>query len=493
MRFNRVPIRTIALLSLLIAGCASDPALQTAANDVPAPAPEPEPAPIEIAELVEADPAPMPDPDLWQRIRDGFNFPPEEEHARVQYWLQFYAGRFDHLENATENARPFLWHVVEEIKSRGLPLELALLPIVESSYNPTAYSYAHASGMWQFMPYTARRFGLHEDWWYDGRRDVLRSTSAALDYLELLHERYDDWLLALAAYNAGEGRVDRALARSPKHDFWSLDLPRETENYVPKLLALKGLLQEPECFAFEWPRLPNEPVTELVSLPGQVELAIAAQMMGIPESELRDLNPAVRQWATHPEGPHRLLVPIDRVARLQAALKERGADNLVSWRRHRIQSGETLGAIAQRYDTRVSVLRQANNLHGNLIRAGHHLLVPIGENVTPPPRLAGGGTTYTVTRGDSLWRIGRRFGVSVADLRRWNGLSANAVLRPGQRLAIGSGGGDGERQYRVRRGDSLWKIARRFGIDIEDLKSWNDITGNTIRPGQQLRVLADRS
>lgn len=442
MRFNRSPSALpLALLSSLIAACALVPEPPASESAAVMPMPEPAPEPIVIAETAKPYPPPIPapEPDLWQKIREGFAMPPAAEHARIEYWQQFYATRFDHLESATGNARPFLWHVVEEIQSRNMPLELALLPIVESSYNPKAYSYAHASGVWQFMPFTARRFGLHEDWWYDGRRDVLRSTAAALDYLEWLHGRYDDWLLALAAYNAGEGRVDRALARASKHDFWALDLPRETENYVPKLLALKGLLEEPNCFAFEWPRLPDEPITRLVTLPGQVELAIAAEMMGISESELRALNPAMRRWATHPDGPHRLLVPGDRVQRLQAGLRERGVDELVSWRRHRIRPGDTLSTIAQRYGTRVAVLREANDLRGTLIRAGQHLLVPVGESTSPPPRFADGKTVYTVARGDSLWRI-----------------------------------------------------ARRFGIGIDDLKSWNDITGNTIRPGQRLRVLADR-
>lgn len=481
--------RPSLVLLLSLGGCAGVAERQAAVEENEAPVPEP----VEVVETVEPAPPPPPAPpaDLWERIGTGFGFPAIEERPRVQYWVQFYAGHPERLARATGNARPFLWHIVEEIESRDMPLELALLPIVESGYDPTAYSYAHASGMWQFMPYTARRFGLRDDWWHDGRRDVLRSTGAALDYLHWLHERYDDWLLALAAYNAGEGRVDRALSRSSKKEFWALDLPRETENYVPKLLAIKALLREPVCFAVEWPRLPNEPVTELVSLPGQVELSIAADMMEMPEKELQKLNPGVRRWATHPDGPHRLLVPRDRVERLQTALEERGDDSLVSWRRHHVRRGETLSTIAQRYGTRVAVLRRANNLRGNLIRTGQHLLVPIGDATTPPPRLAGGSATYTVRRGDSLWLIGRRFGVSVAKLRYWNDLSPGEILRPGQRLAVGNRGGG--REYRVRRGDSLWTIARRFGVDVEDLKSWNNLAGNTIRPGQRLRVPADRS
>lgn len=427
------------LLALSLGGCAGGFVRQ---NDSPSSDGE------RTSETMRVDAAPIPriplptaeepaDHDLWRRIGMGFELPGESDRSEVRRWVRFYSARPDLLAKVAENARPFLWHVVEEIEARDMPLELALLPIVESGYNPTAYSYAHASGMWQFMPFTARRFGLREDWWHDGRRDVLRSTDAALNYLAWLHGRYADWLLALAAYNAGEGRVDRALARSARSDFWGLDLPRETENYVPKLLALKQLLLEAPCFAFEWPRVPNEPLTELVTLPGQVELSIAAEMLGIPASELRRINPGVRRWATHPEGPHRLLVPSDRVDELRTALAERSPEALVTWRRHRVHRGEVLGGIARRYGTSVAALRQANGLDGTLIRAGQHLLVPLGDGAaTPPP---GETTRYTVVRGDSLWRIARRFDVRVAQLRAWNGLTTGSVLRPGQRLRVRPG------------------------------------------------------
>lgn len=480
------------LLALNLGACAGDFAGRTESAVSPESAPATETvrvreAPVPRVPLPDAMP---PDNDLWRRIDRGFELSDESDRNAVRRWVQFYSSRPELLAKVAENARPFLWHVVEEIEARDMPMELALLPFVESGYNPTAYSYAHASGMWQFMPYTARRFGLREDWWYDGRRDALRSTDAALDYLAWLYNRYGDWLLALAAYNAGEGRVDRALAESPQADYWGLDLPRETENYVPKLLALKELLVEAPCFAFDWPRLPNEPLTELVTLPGQVELSIAADMMHMPASDLRKINPGVRRWATHPEGPHSLLVPSDRADELRAALAERSPEALVTWHRHHVRRGEVLSGIARRYGTNVAAIQKVNNLNGTLIRTGQYLLIPIGGEVSAPP--ADAVTRYTVVRGDSLWRIARRFDVSVAQLRAWNGLASGSVLRPGQPLAVhGRETTDG--YYRVRAGDSLWSIATRFSIAVEDLKSWNDIVDTTIRPGQRLLVRPGRS
>lgn len=498
-RMLAAPGRASLALALALAGCAGGDFTRQRA---PLIAPEQattsqagklgaEKAPADATTAKTAEPAAAMSGDLWQRIREGFALPSEADRQAVRQWVQFYAGRREHLENAAENAKPFLWHVVEAADARDLPLELALLPIVESGYDPTAYSYAHASGMWQFMPYTARRFGLREDWWHDGRRDVLRSTEAAMDYLEWLHRRYGDWLLALAAYNAGEGRVDRALERSPEDVFWALELPPQTENYVPKLLALKRLLLEPQRFDFEWPGVPDEPVTVPVELPGQVELAIAADMMGMSRDALQRINPGVRRWATHPDGPHRLLVPSDRVDRLRSALDGRAPDSLVTWRRHRVRQGEALGTIAERYGTRVAVLQEVNELNGSLIRAGQHLLIPVGgkAGTSPPPArdVSPAPDHYTVASGDSLWQIARRFDVGVDDLRRWNGLAPGAVLRPGQRLAIRAG--TGRRTYRVQSGDSLWTIARRFGVGVAQLRAWNGLPeGAVLRPGQTLTV-----
>lgn len=488
--------------------------------------------------------------DLWLRIRAGFALPAVADRPEIREWTHFYATHRDHLLGAAERARPFLWHIVEALEARGMPMELALLPIVESGFDPSARSYAGASGLWQFIPVTASRFGLERNWWYDARLDSLSATDAALDYLGWLHAEFDNWLLALAAYNCGEGCVGRALARAGARGrpqtFWTIDLPAQTDNYVPKLLALKRILSDPEAYALDWPSLANRPLTATVALPGQVELAVAAEMIGMSATALRAINPAFRRWATHPDSPHALLVPVQYADQLRTALAQADPDELVTWRRHRVARGEVLGAIAQTYGTSVSMIQQVNHLGSTLIHPGDSLLIPTGDAQAvpvPPPALAranqpllrhqvargetlwgiaqhyGVGVAqlrrwnqlsdsllrpgeellvrgaappapvkhYVVEAGDSLWGIARAFNVHVAELRSWNALPQGAVLQPGQRLEIRS---QGLVVYRVRDGDSLWAIASRFAVDIADLRAWNDLAGGGyIHPGQHLRIV----
>ncbi|MEQ9130990.1 MAG: transglycosylase SLT domain-containing protein, partial [Salinisphaeraceae bacterium] len=269
----------LMLLSLALAGCASRPAPPPAVTVAPEPMGPPAPA---IRPVVYND--------IWARIREGMALAGHEQRPEVRAWTRFYAARTRHIEEAAQRASPFIWHIAEAVEQHDMPLEIALLPIVESGFDPRANSHSSAAGLWQFMPLTASRFGLERNWWYDGRRDVLSATSAALDYLGFLHRRFDDWLLALAAYNAGEGRVGRALARAEAagqpRDFWHLDLPAETDDYVPKLLALRRLLQTPGAFDLALPTIPDRPLTEAVQLDAQIDFAVAADMIDMPAQTL---------------------------------------------------------------------------------------------------------------------------------------------------------------------------------------------------------------
>src|SRR5690606_19652767 len=256
-----------------------------------------------------------------------------------------------------------------------MPEDLALLPIVESAYHPFALSPSRASGIWQFIPGTGRRFGLKQNWWYDGRRDIVAATRAALDYLEELHREFDgDWLLALAAYNSGERNVARAVERNRSAgkaiDFWSIaaHLPRETRGYVPSLLAVAQLLAEADEYGVRWLAIDNEPYFEIVELDGQIDLATAAGLAGIDIDQLYTLNPGFNQWATDPDGPHALLVPAERASAFRAGLATLPPDQRMAWRRHEIARGETLAAIARKYGTSVDALQQTNSLKGYLIR-----------------------------------------------------------------------------------------------------------------------------
>lgn len=440
---------------LFLAGCAVPP---PAPDDGGAPVARPVEVPPETAsEPPRVDPSPTlaeiptaPRRDLWERMRRHMDLPQQENRARVTRYIRWYGRQPAHLRRVLARAEPFLYHILEEIERRELPTELLLLPVVESGYRPQVLSHGHAAGIWQFIPSTGAHFGLKQNWWYDGRRDVHAATMAALTYLEQLHRRFDgDWFLALAAYNAGQGTVARAIRRNRAlgrpTDYWHLELPRETQHYVPRLLALAELLSDPKAHGLSLPPVPNRPQVTLVRTGGQIELAVAARLAGLDVETLRTLNPGLDRWATPPEGPHHLLVPIDRAPALRAGLAELDPGQRVTWRRHRVRRGEYLGGIAARYDLPVETLRRVNDIQGDLIRAGEHLLIPGGGNAKAPERLqVVRGDTDPIVRhdvrpGDTLWALARRYGVSVTDLARWNDLNKEATLRPGQTLIIRPG------------------------------------------------------
>ncbi|HTY93700.1 MAG TPA: transglycosylase SLT domain-containing protein, partial [Steroidobacteraceae bacterium] len=253
--------------------------------------------------------------DLFDRMRAGFRLP-DSDHSAVDRELEWYAGNPDYLGRAFSRADLYLYHIVTELEARGMPLELALLPVVESAFEPYAYSASRASGLWQFIPGTGTRYNLKQDWWYDGRRDVVESTRAALDYLQALNSEFNgDWLLAIAAYNCGEQNVERAVARNQAAglptDFWNLRLPAETRAYVPKLLAMARVVAHPEHYGLSFNKIPNQPYFAKVDTQGQISMHVAAEIAGLTDAELYELNPAFHRWATDPAGPYALLVPAD--------------------------------------------------------------------------------------------------------------------------------------------------------------------------------------
>jgi len=467
--------------------------------------------------------------DLWHRARTRFVLNLEDDRPRFTRETEWYQRNQQYMDRVSDRARLYLHHIVTEVERRDLPGELAMLPVVESAYQPFAYSPARASGIWQFIPSTGRLYGLRYSWWYDGRRDVVESTRAALDYLEKLHAEFSgDWLLALAAYNSGEGNVRKAIRRNRRAgkpiDFWSLQLPRETRSYVPRLLAVSAIVADPDHYGLTLKPIPDDPYFAATQLDGQIDLALAAEMAKVSLEELYLLNPGFSRWATDPDGPHRLLLPVSSVPHFEQRLAELPADQRIRWHRHVIKSGDTLGTIAGKYRTSVSALKQANNLRGTTIRKGRSLMVPMAARSLADYRLSadmrrkmrrripgsGNKIIYRVRRGDSLWVISRRFGVSVNKLARWNGLSKRSVLRPGKRLVIwrgtapvkavtpkttkgatleGAGIPAGASVHVVRRGDNLWTIARRYRLSARDLVEWNRLDGDALlQPGQTLTL-----
>jgi len=459
--------------------------------------------------------------DLLARLRDGFALP-SVMNAKVEAELKWYARHPDYLDRVFVRAQRYMPYIADEIEQRGLPLELALLPIVESAYDPFAYSHGRAAGLWQIIPGTARRFGIRQNWWYDGRRDLVDSTRGALDYLAYLHEITDgDWLLAVASYNSGEGNVLKAVrrnkARSKPTDFWNLSLPRETESYVPKLLALVEIVRDPAAYGLTLPEVVHEPQFEVTDVGSQIDLALAAELAGADLDELYAYNPGYNRWATDPAGPHRLVIPLDYAETFDAALADVPESERVRWKRHKIRSGEAISQIAEQYHTTIAEIREANNLRGNTIRAGSYLMIPVAtkplseygqsadarREAKQNRQRAGNRIDHVVKPGESFWSIGQKYGVGTRNLAAWNGMAPRDTLSVGQKLVIwtdrsvptAAAGGKGltrKLNYTVRNGDSLYLIASRFRVTINDLVRWNNIDKNKIlRPGQKLTMYVD--
>ena len=463
--------------------------------------------------------------DLWVRLRAGFQMDHSVDNARVQAQLNWLERHPRYIDRVVERGSRYLHHILEETEKRGLPNELALLPIVESAFDPFAYSHGRAAGLWQFIPSTGKYFGLTQSWWHDDRRDVIAATDAALTYLDRLANRFDgDYTLALAAYNAGGGTVSSSMRRNRNAgkptDFWSLSLPTETRNYVPKLIALAKIFDDPAAYGIELPALKNEPFFEVVDTGSQLDLAQAATLADIEINEIYLLNPSYNRWATNPDGPHRLLVPVEKAEAFRTALAEFPTDQRVSWQNYRVQSGDSLNTIARKFSTTPSVIQQVNKLDTDLIRIGQQLLIPSATKGSDAYALSqsqrlqrtqerqrdGNKVDYTVRRGDTFWDIAREHRVSVREVAAWNGMAPGDPLIPGKQLVIWSKTAQptmvasNQRNnamvrkvgYRVRQGDSLSAIASRFAVNVRDIASWNDLNTNRyLQPGQSLVLYVD--
>ena len=524
----------LALLGLVLTGCSTTPDRGDYSSLPGAPKHPPREGPAEPA----APPPPLPDvPDLpheqytdvLDRIRSGYGIP-DVQHYAVDREVEAYRSRPDFLDRTFRRGARYLHYIVTELERRSMPLELALLPVVESAFNPVAYSRSRASGLWQFIPSTGKHYGLQQNWWIDERRDVLRATNAALDYLQYLHGYFNgDWYLAIAAYNGGEGTVSRAVSRNGNSgrgtDFFSLDLKPETRDYVPKLLAIRRLVGNPSAYGLQFAPIPNEPYFEVVDPGRQVHLGEAADLAGITRDDMFALNPAFNRMTTPPNGPHRLLLPAASAEPFRLALlSEEGAAKVAAAAvepppvtRHRVRRGDTLTSIARRYDVSVDALRAANDIRGSVIRPGETLVIPTAgassatmaavaaprEEIAaqlperqrpaapPKPRV------HVVKSGDTLWGVARRYGVTVPALAAANGLTAQSTLSLGARLEIPGSGAGAPREatamtYHVRRGDTLSQIAEKFNVSVRQLMTWNRIRqSSSLRAGQRLVVYVD--
>ncbi len=519
----------------LVAGCAQAPvAPPAAAPRTPVERPPPPQALVPDAPSLQGAPSvAMPSgwqhhngddyDDLFDRMRAGFVLDEAQEPA-IDVQLRWFEHNPEFLDRTFTRAQRYLYHVVTEVEARGMPLEFALLPVVESAYEPFAYSPSRAAGLWQFIPGTGVRFGLKQDWWYDGRRDIVESTRAALDYLQALHDQFDgDWLLAIAAYNVGENTVqrefDRNRAAGRPTDFWHLNLPAETRAYVPKLLAMKRLMAEPERYGLDFPPVPNQPYFAIIDIDSQLDLKIAARLAGTGYDEIAALNPGYNRWATDPDGPHRLLVPIDAADAFEASVRSLAPEDRVHFVTHVVARRETLAQIARNYGTSVAVLSRINGLPAGRVAPGDTLRIPQSSDQLPQkvltaaaridrPAIDAGGARHPhqvlhrVRAGETLNSIARHAGVPVATLAQMNNLNPGDTLVTGQRLVIRAsarrlrdeGAPDGRRvTYTVRKGDTVYSISRQFQVTVAQLNSWNGLNRHhQIRTGQRLVMYVEQ-
>jgi membrane-bound lytic murein transglycosylase D len=423
-----------------------------------------------IPESPEALKADMAAHDLWARIRSGFAMPELNSKlvARQEKW---YASNPDYVARMTERARLYLYYITEEVERRGMPSEIALLPMVESAFNPSAYSVSRASGIWQFIPSTGKKFGMQQNWWYDGRRDVVSATNGALDYLQKLHDMFGDWQLALAAYNCGEGAILRAQAHNRRRglptNYTSLKLLKETRNYVPKLMAIKNIVANPASFGLTLQEIPNEPYFAAVATSQHIDVKLAAELADISMDEFMALNPAHNRPVILQGNSDLILLPIDKIATFRANLESYDKP-LVSWQPYQPKKGERLDQLAPRFGLSLENLKSVNGLsrRGN-ISTGQTLLVPVnGEeadnqfeafNMQIAADDLSRSVRHVVRRGETLSGIAHRYHVSVARLRQWNG--PLKIIRPGQIIAVAETGVRRTSGHRRKATERVRKVA----------------------------------
>lgn len=495
-------LSALFLSTLLAVGLAGHASRAAAAEEMPVASP-----------AAEEDSIPG---DVWERIRRGFAIPDLASPA-VDWWLRFYTRDPAYLRRMADRAGQYLYDIVENVEARGMPMELALLPFVESAFQPEALSKAKAAGLWQFMPATGNDYSLNQNLWRDDRQDVLQSTRAALDYFEYLHGMFGDWQLALAAYNWGEGSVSRAIARAKRAgraaDYAHLRMPRETADYVPKLEAIKRIIENPSKYGIELPDVGNEPFFVTITKPRDIDTKTAAELAGMPLEEFRALNPSYKLPVIVASHNNVMLLPADRV--------DYFIDNLASWMdsgqplsrwsTYKLQQGETLAAVAERAGMSESFLREVNGIpKGRQVLPNSTLLIlsDAGDDISADdadarlrlsPQTTWRRVTYRVRPGDTLSTIARRWHITMKSIVTANRLRSDR-LRAGQRLILtvpnverapiqqASRSTGSHKIHAVSSGETLSSIARRYGVSVSALRTTNRISGNVIRPGQRLRI-----
>ncbi len=525
--------------SVVLAGCST---FNQKKDDIPNPTPEITATPV-APQPTEPEPklmAPGQNEDgsysnIWDRIRNGYGLPTiESGNQPITNQLRWYSNNQRHVNRVTLQCEPYLHYVVSELEANGLPLELALLPIIESSYDPTVTSPSNAAGIWQFIPQTGKNFGLKKNNWYDGRRDVVASTDAAIRYLKKLHTMFNnDWLLAIAAYNAGEGSVARAIQKNKREgkptDFWSLPLSKQAQAYVPHLLALSKVIADPDKYDLNIANISDTPYFVKINVASQINLAQAAKLANIDAGKLKKLNSGFTGWLTHPTDSCPIIVPIADADAFTLQLESLPKLAIKQWQEHMVRKGDTLGSIAKRYGVSTDTITTINSLKKSTLRVGQRLQIPLSSPITDSTIIeaeellalrkqqkdSGKTAYYTVKSGDNLWSIAKSQNISRATLVRLNNLTETSKLKPGQKLLVlspetlektSTEKETGEKavlnkqttnennlrkiKYTIQAGDTLTKIASRFNVTKKEILEWNEVKDEGyIHPNQELIIM----
>jgi len=464
--------------------------------------------------------------DLWRYIANRYTLD-GYDNKQLDGHIRWFKKNPDYLTRVSKRAGDYLYLVTKEVEKAGLPIEIALLPIVESAYYPFSFSHGTASGLWQFIPSTGKLYGLGENWWYDDRRDVLKSTKAAIKYLRNLSKLFNnDYLLAIAAYNSGPGRVQKAIAKNKrlgkKTDFWHLDLPLETRGYVPRLLAVAKIIKNPQQYSQSITPVANEEKLKVVKLQSQLDLALISEWTGLTLDEIYNLNPGIKRWATPDSKAYKILLPKSVVDEFNKKLTNSDKNSRIKWIRHKVGSGQSLSGIAHKYKTTIEQIKNVNDLDDNSIRAGDFLIVPIArftdnfysmseterEKKRINSKKSGYKSIHKVKSGESLWSIARKYGVSVENIIKWNHLSDIKALQIGKELVIWqkssidnsslknivNTGLDINRKvsYTVKSGDNLSTIAEKFDTTVSKIAKLNKLDKNkSLKIGQKLKIVVN--
>ena len=436
--------------------------------------------------------------DIWEYILSNN---PENKEAYINERILFYMNM--HLKDADKfgqylnDSYYFIYYVIDELEKEKLPLELALIPYIESNYDPFSISSSGAVGMWQFMPKTGRLYELNKTWWNEDRHDPYRSTEAAVDYLKYLYERFNqDVYLTLAAYNAGptllSRRINQNKRRGLETDFWSLNLPNQTKEYVPKYIALKELIFNSEKYELTLPEIPHKPVVQKIIIPGQVEVITLSEFLDIKPELLYKLNAGYTKWASAPKDQSIFYIPIEKYYLFDSEDNPFRDTNQINWISHIVESGDSLWALASKYDTEVGIIKQINYLNNDLLSIGSTLLIPLSKsksNTFIPYEM------HIVSEGDTLWDIARTYNLEVSDLANMNSINENSYLQLGQQLTIGNKNIHRNIEskkrtilYSIKQGDNLYKISELFDVTIKSIKDINNFEDDTLMPGQIIKI-----